>query len=348
MGPQWNAANLNKLGITLNLNEAEGRDIFYQLVEKCDVVIENFTPRVLKNFGISYETLRNVNSKIILLSMPAYGKTGPMRDQPGFAYTFEMLSGLAQVTGYRGDKPMILSGAADVIAGFHAAYAILAALEYRQRTGKGQEIELAQVEACMNLIGQPIADVSLNGRSWGRVGNRHPNMAPHGIYRCKGDDEWIAIAISNDEEWQQFCVVTSHPEWAEDERFQTSASRCQHQDELDLLIESWTLQHDHYKAASILQEAGISAGAVLEVDEMENDPFLKDMFQEMTRDLTGTHLFPSWPVKFAGKRLSHHSPAPKLGEHNEYVLKHVLGLSDDDLESLQEKEIIGTKPLGAN
>lgn len=347
LGPQFNAANMNKLGLTLNLSDPEGKKLFKDLVAKSDVVIENFTPRVMENFGLTYECLREVNPQIIMLSMPAYGRNGPYRDQPGFAYTFEILSGIAQVNGYRNENPMIVSGVADVIAGFHAAYALLTALEHRERTGKGQFVELAQVEGCANYMGQPIADVSMNGRNWGRMGNRQPNMAPHGVYRSKGEDSWVAIAITSDEEWQTLCEVMANPALANDDRFRTAAGRCEHQDELDQWVERWTTQFGHYEVSEILQKAGVSAGPVLEVDEMVEDPFLKDMFQEMTRELTGTHKFPSWPVKFSGQRLQHHSPAPMLGQHNEYVYKGILGLSDEQIASLIQAEIIGVAPLGA-
>lgn len=347
LGPQFNAANLNKLGLTLNLNEPEGVRLFEELVAKSDVVIENFTPRVMANFGLSYERLSDINPKIIMLSMPAYGKSGPYSDQPGFAYTFEILAGLAQITGYRDGNPMIISGVGDVISGFHTAYALLAALEHRAKTGEGQLIEVAQVEANANLMGQPIADYSMNQRNWGREGNRQPNMAPHGIYRCKGEDSWVALAITDDDEWQRFCQVTGQLEWANDERFQKAADRCAHHDALDQLVESWTAQFGHYEAANLLQEAGVNAGPVLEIHELETDPFLADMFQEVTRELTGTHAYPGWPVKFSGQRLQHRSPAPTLGQHNEYVLKDILGLTAEEIAALEQNELIGDVPLGA-
>ncbi|MFP7296465.1 CaiB/BaiF CoA transferase family protein [Neobacillus niacini] len=346
LGPQFNAANMNKLGLTLNLNDPEGIKLFIDLVKKSDVVIENFSPRVMENFGLSYDELCKVKPELIMVSMPAYGKSGPYRDKPGFAYTFEILSGIAQTNGYENENPMIISGVGDVIASFHTAYALLVALEYRSQTGKGQHIEVAQSEACANLIGQPIADVSMNGRSWGRMGNRQPNMAPHGVYRSKGEDSWIAIAITNDVEWKRFCEVIGNPLLADDERFKTAAARCEYQDELDELVENWTVKLCHREASDILQKNGLSAGPVLEVDEMVEDPFLQGMFQEMTRDLTGTHLFPSWPVKFSGDRLEHLSPAPKLGQHNEYVLKNILELTDEQIGVLKQRDIIGIEPLG--
>lgn len=347
LGPQYNAANLNKLGFTLNLNDPKGNQLFKELVKKSDIVIENFTPRVMEKFGFTYETLSEINPKVIMLSMPAYGKKGPYKDQPGFAYTFEIMSGIAQLNGYRNDNPMIVSGVGDVISGFHAAFVLLSALEYREQSGKGQYVELAQIDASANYMGQPIADVSLNGRSWGRVGNRQPNMAPHGVYRSKGEDSWVALSVTNDEEWEKFCAAIGSPSWTNSEQFRTVAGRCENEDELDQFVENWTSQYSHYEASELLQKAGISAGPVLEVDEMEEDPFLHGAFQEVTRELTGTHLYPSWPVKFSGERLQHKAPAPKLGQHNEYVLKNLFNYTDEEIEELGQANIIGVKPITA-
>ena len=347
MGPQYNATNMNKLGITLNLNESKGVEIFKDLIKKSDVVIENFTSKVMKKFGLTYEVIKEINPEIIVISMPAYGKTGPYGEQPGFAYTFEILSGIAQTNGYEGEKPLTISGTGDIISGSHTIFALLSAIEYREKTGKGQFIEVAQVEACINLVGQPLSDISMNGNNWERMGNRQPNMAPHGIYRSKGDDSWIAIAVTNEEEWKNLCKAIGEPAWSTDERFQTAEGRCQNQDELDSLIESWTQQFRHYDAANLLQAVGVNSGPVLKVNEMENDPFLQDMYQEMTHDINGTHKYPSWPIKFSGERIQHRSSAPILGQHNEYVLSQILNLSEKEIEALEDEKIIGSIPLGA-
>ncbi|WP_050616112.1 CaiB/BaiF CoA transferase family protein [Bacillus testis] len=344
LGPQFVSANHNKKGITLNLNDEEGLTLFKELVAKSDVVIENFTPRVMKNFGLTYDVLKEINPEIIMFSMPAYGNEGPYKDQPGFAFTFEMLSGIAQLNGYKDENPMIVAGVADVISGFHTTFAVLAALEYRNRTGKGQFVEVPQVESCVNLMGQPISDVSLNGRSWGRNGNRQPNYAPHGAYRSKGNNSWIAIAVSTEEEWTKFKEAIGNPDWASRDEFSTFQKRYAHQDELDSLIESWTSALEHYEAANLLQEAGISAGPVLHVNEMEKDPYLADLFQELDRKYVGKHAYPSWPLKVSGERLKHRFPAPTIGEHNEEVLKHLLGLSDEKIGDLENKGIIGSEP----
>lgn len=347
LGPQFNAANHNKLGVTINLNDAEGLKLFKDLSAKCDAIIENFTPRVMENFGLSYDVFREINPKIIMLSMPAYGIFGPNRNNPGFAYTFEILSGIAQTNGYEAKKPMIVSGVADVISGFHTAFALLGALEYKNRTGEGQFIEVAQIETCLSVVGQPITDVSMNNRNWGRIGNRHPDMAPHGVYESSDEDYWVAIAVRNDDEWRCFQRAIGNPHWVNDQRFNTTKGRLDNQDELDKYVQTWTSKYNHYKSAEILQSAGISAGPVLEVDEITRDPYLSELFQETTRKITGTHAYPSWPVKFSGQRVKHNKAAPLLGEHNDYVFKDILGLTNSEICELENKKVIGDIPLGA-
>lgn len=345
LGPQFNSANHNKIGATINLMDEEGRDYLKKLVQMSDVIIENYTVRVMENFGLTYDMLKQYKKDLIMISMPAYGKTGPYRDEPGFAYTFEMLSGIAQLNGYRDGNPMTVLGVADIIGGFHAATAILTAVEYRKRTGKGQEIELAQVEGCLNYMGAPLADYQLNNRNWGRQGNRQPGFAPQGVYRCQGRDVWVAISITNDEEWQTFTQIIKQPELAE--RYPTYDSRWAAHDEIDEIIHAWTKDYTHYEVSELLQQASIPAGPVLEVHEMENDPFLSNMYQKMERELVGTHVYPSWPIKYNGERLQHFSPAPLLGQDNEYVFKELLGVSEEEYKALEEKKIIGKKMIQA-
>lgn len=345
-GP-WNCVNVNKYDVTLDLNRPSGVDLFKRLVSVSDVVIENFTPRVLKNFNLTYEVLREVRPNLIMISMPGYGTTGPQRDLPGYAVAFEQTSGLASITGYINGPPLEIGGASDPIVGMHAAFAIMVALEHRRRTGEGQLIEVSQLEALTCLLGAPVADYDMNKRVWGRLGNRDPVMAPHGIYRCKGQDMWVAIAISSDAEWKAFCQAIGNPQLAQDERFVTLINRLQNQDHLDRLIEAWTLQHDYYEAMDILQKAGVAAGALTIPERLHEDPHFKEVgfFKEMTRDITGTQLYTRWPIKFSETPLKMR-PAPKLGEHNDYVLGTILGLSKAEIEILEKEQIIGTVPIG--
>jgi len=343
----WNCTNVNKYGITLDLNDPRGIELFKKLVKVSDVVIENFASRVMENFKLTYPVLKELKPDIIMVSMQGYGQSGPWRDYASFGVAFEQSSGLAYLTGYADGSPQNLGGSADPIAGMHAAFAIQAALEYRRRTGKGQFIEIAQAELLTRLLGVALIDYNINKKVWGRLGNRDPFRTPHGVYRCKGEDMWVAISISSDEEWGAFCQAIGKPELARDDRFSTFTNRWRNQDALDKLIEAWTFEHDRYEAMTILQKAGVAAGAVIIPDKLQHEPHLKDrrFFQELTRDIIGTQLYPKWPIRFSETPITMR-PAPKLGEHNNYVLETILGLSKSDVEELEKNKIIGSTPLG--
>ena len=345
-GP-WNCTNVNKYGLTLDLNKPKGVDLFKKLVSVSDVVIENFTTRVMKNFHLTYDVLKKIRPDLIMISIPGYGTTGPWRDHAGYGIAFEQTAGLAYVTGYTDGPPQNMGGAADPIVGMHAAFAILVALEHRRRTGEGQFIDVSQIETLTCLLGVPVMDYGINKRIWGRLGNKDQVMAPHGIYPCKGDDMWLAIAISSEDEWEAFCRAIGNQELASDERFSTPPARHKNQDILDKLIAKWTLEHDYYEAMSILQKAGVAAGAVASPETLQEEPHFKEIgfFQELSRDIVGTQLYPTWPFRFSETPLEMR-PAPKLGEHNEYILKSILGLSKVEIEELENVQIIGTQPIG--
>jgi crotonobetainyl-CoA:carnitine CoA-transferase CaiB-like acyl-CoA transferase len=349
--PLWNSVNTDKLGITLDLNRPRGVEIFKRLVKISDIVAENYTPRVMRNFGLDYPMLRDVNPKIIMISLPAHGSSGPWRDYPGFAASIEQMAGIPQLTGYPDGPPkMSGTGFTDPIAGANGAAAIMMALLFRQMTGKGQYIDLSQIEAVTSLIGEAIIDYSMNRRIQPRRGNRHPSMAPHGCYCCKGDDLWVNIAVSSDEEWRRFGEAIGSPPWAREERFADGLSRWHNQDELDKLVEGWTIQHDHYEVMNTLQKAGIAAGAVLTSAELLDDPHLKERgtYQTIERAIIGTYPYPvaSAPMKLSNSPVSIRRPAPLLGEHNEYVLGNLLGMSREEIQELADNQIIGNTPLG--
>lgn len=349
--PSWNSVNTDKLGITLNLNHPKGVEIFKQLVKISDVVAENYTPRVMQNFGLDYPALEELNQSIIMISLPAHGYTGPWNNVPGFAHPIEMMSGIAQLMGESNGPPMICgTGITDPIAGINGLIAVMLALTYRQITGKGQFIDLSQVEAASCLIGDAIVETSMNGTVPTRQGNSHRFMAPHNYYRCKGDEMWVGIAVSSDEEWRQFCKAIGNPPWTKEERFADSLSRWQNQDDLDKLVEEWTNQHDHYEVMNTLQKAGVAAGAYLTSAELLTDPHLKERgtFQVVDRAIVGEHPYPvpTAPMKFSEAPTKIRRPAPLLGEHNEYVLRELLGMSRAEIQSLVDDQIIGTKPVG--
>ena len=348
--PLFNSVNTDKLGITLDLSRSRGAEIFKQLVKTSDVVAENYTPRVMKSFGLDYPALKEVNPKIIMISLPAHGSTGPWKDYVGFAFSIEQIAGIPELSGDPDGPPALSSGGlTDPTAGVNGMMAILFALLFRQMTGKGQYIDLSQIEAATCLIGDAIVDYSMNRRVQSRRGNRHPCMAPHGYYRCKGDDLWVGIAVLSDEEWRQFCKAIGDPPWAKEDRFADSLSRWHNQDEIDKLIEQWTTQHDHYEVMNTLQQVGVAAGAAVIGPEILTDPHLKERgtFQTVDRAVVGPHIYaiPSTPMRLSKSAVTIRRPAPLLGEHNDYVLGELLGMSKEEIQSLADEQIIGTTPL---
>jgi len=343
---QWCSINLNKYSLTLDLNQPRGIALLKELIKKSDVVIDNFPPRVMENFNLTYAEVKGLKEDIIMLSLPGYGLTGPWKDYPGFAFAFEQSSGLADLTGYEDGDPVNLGGAADPIVGTHTAFALQTALEYRRRTGKGQFIEVSQLEALTSFMGPPVLDYVMNQRIWRRQGNQSSTMAPHNIYRCKENETWVVLAVRSDEEWQAFCQAIGNPEWAQEERFKTLEYRIENQDELDRLIGQWTMQHAPYEAMDILQKAGIPAGAVTDSEMIMAEPHLNErgFWVELNRAVVGKHVYSAFPIKFSETPIKYR-PAPTLGEHNGYVLGTILGLTENEIERLEKEKIIGTEPL---
>ena len=348
--------NAGKKEIVVDLNQPRGRELLRGVIAQCDVVAESFTPRVMRAFELDYEHLRQIKSDIIMISLSGYGQDGPYMDWSAYGMGLEPASGVSQLTGYRGGDP-IRSGLSftDPYSGFLGAGAVLAALHYRRRTGKGQYIDLSEQEAAIPLLGSALMDFAMNGRLPDRIGDRSPWAAPQGCYRCKGDafgdlsagDDWLVISIESDEEWAAFCKATGHSEWAEDDRFATVLGRHEHHDELDRLIESWTQGQDHYEAFHLLQRAGVMAAPVLNGKEAMLDPHFKERGQfdavdhpNQGKRLVQRHL----AAKFTDFEASAQGPAPTLGQHNQEVLGGLLGLSDKELAELEEQGVIATNP----
>ncbi len=346
--PGFNLQNRNKLGITLDLAAPKGKEIFKKLVEISDIVIENYTPRVMEKFGLDYDVLKQINPGIIMMSMPALGRSGPDKDYLAFGQTIDCLSGMAFRTGYEGEEPMLQSGLSygDPLSGMNAAFACLAALRHRRRKGQGMHLELSQVEGLIAFNADSIMDYTMNSRIQERMGNHHPTMAPHNCYQCKGEDQWVTIAVSSDAVWQRFCEAAGQPAWAEDSRFSDTLARYQNQKELDGLIEQWTLKHDHYEIMRILQKADIPAGPVLDSKELLEDPHLNErgFFETVTHPEAGSHTYIGMYAKLSKTPGSIRKPAPCFGEDNEYVFGELLGLSSEEMDQLEKEGVIGTDP----
>jgi len=341
--------NAGKRGITLDLTGEQGRDLLSRLIPHSDVLVESFTPRVMKAFGLEYETVRQLKPDIIMASMSGYGQTGPYRDWSAYGMGLEAASGISAATGYR-DGPPIRSGLSftDPLTGVLAAGAVLAALHYRQRTGRGQFIDLSQQEGAIAVLGAALMDYQMNGRLAQRTGNRSSWAAPQGCYRCRGDDDWLVISIENDEEWAAFCRAAGHPEWSQDERFADVLARHENHDALDSLIEGWTRDQDHYEAFHLLQRAGVKAAPVLNGKELLLDPHFRERrhFTVVDHPVLGRRPVPRHLVaRFDRFEPRVDSAAPLLGQHNREVLQGMLGLSDEELTSLEAEGVIGSVPL---
>jgi crotonobetainyl-CoA:carnitine CoA-transferase CaiB-like acyl-CoA transferase len=348
--PLFNSIQRNKYGLTLNLTSSQGADLFKRLAQKSDVVMENFSPRVMPQFGLDYPVLKELNPRLIMTSQAGFGLESPWRDYVSWGPTAEGISGISHVVGYPGEPPMILNFyPADTLSALFTVLAILFALKQREKTGKGQHIDLAQSETAMATTGELFMDYVMNRRTARPDGNRHANMAPHGCYRARGKDEWVAIAVGADREWEAMCKAMGTPPWSKDDRFSSQLSRWRHQEELDRLVSTWTVRQDKWEITRLLQEAGVAAGPVMGPVDFLADPHLKErgFFEVVDRSLVGPKTYPNTPIRFS-KTPSHiRLPAPTVGEHNEHILGSVLGLSQKEIESLVEEKVIGNEPLEA-
>jgi benzylsuccinate CoA-transferase BbsF subunit len=346
MGPWFLQLNRNKLDITIDLSKPEGKALYLKLVAVSDAIIDNFTPRVMPNLGLGYEEIRKVKPDIIMVHLPGYGSTGPYKDAPAYGDCINAFSGLDNITGYP-DKPNMRPGIAygDPTSGFAAAFGLLTALHYRQRTGKGQVIDVSHFEAASKAM-TGLLDYAINHRIQRPIGNKDARFAPQGCYPCRGDDKWVVITITGERDWLEFIKILGNPEWTQNPRFNTNANRREHHEELDKLIGTWTSQHDNYEIMRLLQEAGIAAAPVLESGELFKNPHFeaRGFYETSIHPYTGNKLLPGTAYKMSRTPGSTRWSAPLFGENNDYVFKDILGLSGADIAELTQKGIIGTEP----
>ena len=271
--PQWweasqffLAANNNKKDVTLDLTTEAGRELVEKLVRECDAVVENFTPRVLENFGLTWERIQELNPRALFVRMPAFGLSGPWRDNTGFAQTMEQLSGLAWLTGHPDDQPRIPRGPCDPLAGMHATHALLVALAEREATGRGHLVECTMVEGALNVAAEQLVEFTAYGNRMEREGNRSPIAAPQGLYACAGSqpgqERWLALSISTDAQWRALCGLLGDPDWAAEARFETHLGRRAAQDEIDVHLRRWAAGAERSELVEELLAAGISAAPV--------------------------------------------------------------------------------------
>jgi benzylsuccinate CoA-transferase BbsF subunit len=333
---QFNQDNTGKLSVALNLATSKGLEVAKKFAAWADIVVENFAGGSMERMGLGYEILKQIKPDIIMLSSCMQGQTGPQYRHPGFGPHLTALSGFKYLTGWPDRRPMNLGPYTDFIAPQFSVTAILAALAYRRRTGKGQYIDMAQFENAVQFMSPLLLDYQVNGRIAERMGNRSPYAAPHNAYRCIGEDRWCAIAVFTDDEWKHFCNAIGNPVWTQDAKFVTFAGRKEHEDELDTLVEVWTAQHTAEEVMHILQKGGVTAG-VLETgrDLLENDPQLKhrEFFKQLEHPEIGKYYGYRSPF-ILSKAPYELKRAPLLGEHNESALKTLLGMTDDQISQL--------------
>jgi crotonobetainyl-CoA:carnitine CoA-transferase CaiB-like acyl-CoA transferase len=336
--------NTSKRSITLNLATSEARQLVKRLVQEwADVVVESFTPGTMAKWGLDYSALRQLKPHLIMLSTCMQGQTGPHAHYAGFGNMLASLSGFYHVTGYPDSGPMPVYGAyTDFVACRFVALALLAALVHRRRTGEGQYIDLSQYEASLHLLAPTLLDYAANGNLAKRQGNRHAAVAPHGVYRCKGEDRWCAIAVTTEEEWQAFCTVLGHPAWTRRRRFATLAARLQHVTQLDRRVEAWTRTLPSLTVMTLLQEAGVPSGVVQNGADIYRDPQLhhRGFFVDLEHARMGWVPYEGHQFRLSANPGALWSPAPLLGEHTHTVLRDLLRLSALEIAYLEDRGVL--------
>ena len=313
--------NSSKYGISLDLNKEKGREL-------------------VKRFLLDWKP------DIIYYSACQQGHFGPHRMFAGYGMMGAALAGYAHITGWPDRLPAIPYGAyTDFISPFYGTIAVVAALDYRRKTGKGQYLDLSQFECGLQLLAPALMDYALTGREICRVGNRHPSAAPHGIYPCRGVERWCSIAVFTDEEWKAFCGVIGHPDLAEDPKFQTLMARKQNEDELDELVGEWTKDYPPEQVMSMMQDAGVAAGVVQSMEDIFADPQIKHRgyLVLLNHSAIGPHHYDGHAFRLSKTPGKLRMPGPCLGEHNEYIYKEILGLSEDDIADLIIEGVITTE-----
>ena len=344
IGPLWQGTNLNKRDITLDLSTDTGRQLALRLAAEADVVIENFSPRVVEQFGLDYDSLAKVNPGVVMVRMPGFGLEGPWRDYVGWALNIEQLAGMSAVTGFADGPPCNLQGPADPIAGVHAAVALLAALEHRGRTGEGQLIEVAQIEVGAAVTAEPVIEYSMTKQVREREGNRHRRYV-QGVYPAAGEDDWVALSVRDDTDWVAVTEVIGRPELRHDSRFASTEARLQHHDELDQLIGECAARWEAEEFAEALLGRGVPAQRVMTADRMYDVDQLdaRGYYEDLDHRIAGRQRFPGWPFRFApGPSHHHRTPSPTLGQDNDEVLG-ALGLSVEEITKLREDQVIGDR-----
>jgi benzylsuccinate CoA-transferase BbsF subunit len=335
--------NDGKLGVTLNLKAPEGVNLAKQLVARADVVIENFTPGTLNRLGLGYEALRAVRPDLVMLSSCNMGQTGPYAHHPGFGSMLSSLGGFTNLTGYPGESPLLNYGPyIDFVAVGYGAIAVMAALDYRRRTGEGQYVDLSQYENGLQFVASTLLDYEVNGRLPERWGNRSPHAAPHGAFPCRGDDAWCTISVTSDAEWAALRRALGEPAWAAAPALATLLGRKAQEDALEARLADWTRERTPREVMETLQAAGVPAAAVNTMADLYADPQLahRRYWRELPHAALGTFHYEAGGFTLSEGPAQLDLPSPLLGEHNHHVFRELLGLPEERYQDFLERKVI--------
>jgi crotonobetainyl-CoA:carnitine CoA-transferase CaiB-like acyl-CoA transferase len=351
--PLFHGPNTTKRGLTLDMSSEPGRELARELIRQSDILVENYSPRVVEGWGLDWDEVHRINPRAIMVRAPAFGITGPWRDRTGYAQTMEMASGLAWMTGWAESPPEIPNGPMDPIAGTHATIALLLALEHRRRTGEGMLVEAPMVRGALSVAAQQVVEYSAYGALLSRDGNRDATNAPQGVYRTADPlpdgklDRWVMISVDNDDQWKRLCAALDDPDLATNDVLATAAGRRSAHDEIDDRLAKWCAGQTSDDVVSALVSAGVPAAKVL----LQNEPrevehlVARNFWETVEHPVTGVNLFPRYPVRLGSQPGQlNRSPAPRLGENNREVLVDVLGLTDADVDQLEADGVIGSVP----
>ena len=350
--PVFHGLNRNKLSVTLNLRTESGRRILRRLASVSDVVLANFSPGVLERLGMDYASLRRIKPDIIVASMPAFGDTGPLRDMVAYAPIIQAMSGMMSLVGYAPEEGEPLVGElqaawSDTVAALCTALGVAAALRRRNLTGKGQYVEAAHLEGTTALLGVPMLEYQMTGRIPGPTGNDDPDFAPHNNYPCAGEDTWVAIAIRTDEEWQALAGVMEKDAAGRtgltgEAKFADKPSRWANRRELDELVATWTRGLSPQQVVERLQAVGVAAMPVMNIADQFADSHLnaRETYVEIDHPHVGAEMVYGVPWRFSDTPGSVRTPAPLLGQHNDYVLRELLGMDKTGVDELVAQQVI--------
>jgi crotonobetainyl-CoA:carnitine CoA-transferase CaiB-like acyl-CoA transferase len=348
VGSAFASLNWGKKSISLNMTTPQGQELAKRLIKICDVVAENFGGGVLERWGLSYENLKLLKPDIIYYAGSGYGRSGPHKERPAYAEIVDAFTGATYANGYPGGEPNVIgvSPWTDGAQAIHGAVAMLTALYHHMNTGEGQYIDAAMIEGHANFLGEMVMGYIINGSIGERIGNRDAIMAPHGCYPCKmtGDeDEWIALAVANQKEWESLCRIMGNTDWTNNPEFSDELSRWDNQEELDKYLSEWTRRYGAYELAGLLQKAGIAATPSFSTKQFTHDKHVeaRGFLKKPNHSILGNKVLAGLPIRFSDYAKGNYQTPPLLGEHNEYVFGKLLGLTSEEIRKLTEEKVLG-------